>query len=232
MTFSFQNPLLNLETTSTGNETKDTLTKSESSSNQVDPIKTFQPLEPFQPFKSFEMPKPFDCPKSFELVKQVEDNFTKPESHMIQENTSTIQSEIKISNQPSTDGKLSTYTETTIQNEKVSAETTSDGGGLPEGYEPVKPLSPIKPYELEPGFSSTTKESYSYSSTSRKETSSSTAEIKEENIKNTLKEIILDLDNYAEKDGELKDEKEEFKLSYSDAGVSLLRQIHDEQVRI
>lgn len=79
-----------------------------------------------------------------------------------------------------------------------------DGGGeLPEGYEPVQALSPLKPYDLEPIFNSSSESTYSSI------TRSTQAEIKEENIKNTLKEIILDLDHFVERDKDLKESKEE-----------------------
>lgn len=82
------------------------------------------------------------------------------------------------------------------------------GGELPEGYEPVKALSPLQPYELEPIFS-TLSESSPCSFHAQKTSASCQAEIKEENIKNTLKEIILDLDNFVERDKELKESREE-----------------------
>lgn len=83
-----------------------------------------------------------------------------------------------------------------------------DGGGeLPAGYEPVKALSPLKLYELEPIFNIQSESTFS--SSIQKTSNTSQAEIKEENIKNTLKEIILDLDNFVERDKELKESKEE-----------------------
>lgn len=89
------------------------------------------------------------------------------------------------------------------QVEDSFSQTKSGGGELPAGYEPVKALSPIQPYELEPIF---TNLETTYNSSSQRSTQ---AEIKEENIKNTLKEIILDLDNFVERDKELKESKEE-----------------------
>lgn len=78
------------------------------------------------------------------------------------------------------------------------------GGEFPEGYEPVKPLSPLKPFDLEPIYNTYSKNMAD--SSSQKNTH---AEIKEENIKNSLKEIILDLDNFVEIDKQLKDSKNE-----------------------
>lgn len=61
-------------------------------------------------------------------------------------------------------------------------------------------MSPLKPFELnnplENGNINVT-------------TNGNKAEIKEEKIKNTLKEIISDLDSYAEKDKELKESVKE-----------------------
>lgn len=89
------------------------------------------------------------------------------------------------------------------QVEDSFSQIKNGGGELPAGYEPVKPLSPLKPFELEPIFSNTES---TYSSSSQRSTQ---AEIKEENIKNTLKEIILDLDNFVERDKELKESRED-----------------------
>lgn len=88
------------------------------------------------------------------------------------------------------------------QVEDSFSQVQNGGGDLPEGYEPVKPLSPLKPFDLEPVFTTS-------DSTSNFISRSSQAEIKEENIKNTLKEIILDLDHFVERDKEFKESKEE-----------------------
>lgn len=89
------------------------------------------------------------------------------------------------------------------QAENSFSQVQNGGGELPEGYEPVKPLSPLKFLDLEPIFNN------SSDSTSRSITKSTQAEIKEENIKNTLKEIILDLDHFVERDKELTESREE-----------------------
>lgn len=117
----------------------------------------------------------------------------------------------------------SSYTTTNIT--QTTDFETAGGGGLPEGYKPVKPLSPLKPSDLEPSFNV-----HSELSSYKETNSSSVAEIKEENIKSTLKEIILDLDKYAEKDKELQGAGEDAKFEPPDFGMSLLRQVQDTQV--
>lgn len=91
--------------------------------------------------------------------------------------------------------------------ESFSQEKTR-GGELPEGYEPVKPLSPLKPFDLEPIYNTNSETTVNSSGQKNNQ-----AEIKEENIKNTLKEIILDLDNFVERDKDLKEPKIEQKSS-------------------
>lgn len=88
------------------------------------------------------------------------------------------------------------------QAEDSFSHSQNSTGQLPEGYEPIRPLSPLKPSDLEPIFTKT-----QTTFTSNKTTSVSQAEIKEENIKNTLKEIILDLDNFVERDKDFRDEQ-------------------------
>lgn len=62
---------------------------------------------------------------------------------------------------------------------------------LPSGYIPVEPLSPLKMSDLEPPQITIT-------------TDNAKAEIKEEKIKNSLKEIISDLDKELDGGGALK----------------------------
>lgn len=107
---------------------------------------------------------------------------------------------------------------------KVSENSTETnvGGGLPAGYTPVVPLEPLKPFEpfnetnsleaYKPAMNSTIPDiigsnsvTSSNNSTQKNKESTTKVEIEEGKAKNTLKEIISEIDMYAEKDKELKD---------------------------
>lgn len=92
------------------------------------------------------------------------------------------------------------------------------GGGLPAGYTPVVALEPLKPFEafetkpLDAYISSNNSHipdiigsSFISSTNQRSKESVTKAEIEEGKAKSTLKEIISEIDMYAEKDRELKD---------------------------
>lgn len=86
------------------------------------------------------------------------------------------------------------------QTMSINGSSKTEIGSLPADYKPVEPLSPLKPFELDPP---------SLEQNEPKYTNGTHSEIKEEKIKNTLKEIISDLDTYAEKDKELKESVKE-----------------------
>lgn len=75
--------------------------------------------------------------------------------------------------------------------------------GFPPDYVPVEALEPLQPFPPIEPFQSSCR--ISDSNEASKSNSAPKAEIKEEKIKNSLKEIISDLDHYAEKDKELKE---------------------------
>ncbi|XP_076264747.1 uncharacterized protein LOC143198962 isoform X3 [Rhynchophorus ferrugineus] len=91
---------------------------------------------------------------------------------------------------------------------------------LPAGYVPAEPLSPLKLSDLQPPLSSyepppvpqitLTSDSHSDIPKLLNGNVPNKAEITEGDIKNTLKEIISDLDSYAEKDNDLKQQTNSF----------------------
>ncbi|RZC37754.1 hypothetical protein BDFB_004468 [Asbolus verrucosus] len=156
------------------------------------PIKPFEPVKPFEPMKPFEPLKPFEPPKSFELTREAEKTILESEKNEKQE---TVEPE------KSNEKEIST-------NKEINVETEENLYVFPPDYVPVEALEPLKPFEplppLEPHESSYSNVTVNGIGKNINE-SSPKAEIKEEKIKNSLKEIISDLDSYAEKDKELKE---------------------------
>lgn len=193
-----------------------------------EPIKPFEPLQPFEPPKPFEPLKPFEPPKSFEIAKQIVEAERAPIAKEIEDIYSDALAKIDNIGQINYDEKQSQNVEDIgptpmdipppldhtkfFDNPPIDSnnnEESSTSAWLPEGYVPVEPLSPLKLSDLEPALEppppvpqiTLTSDS---NSDVPKVLRSAGAEIKEENIKNSLKEIISDLDTYAEKDRELK----------------------------
>ncbi|XP_015840184.2 uncharacterized protein LOC656988 isoform X4 [Tribolium castaneum] len=138
--------------------------------------------KPLEPVKSFEPVKPFEPMKPFEPLKPLEP----PKSFEL---TRQIEKTVLQSNG--------------VKSENVSQVEEKVNNGFPPDYVPVEALEPLKPFEplppIEPFESSCRiSDNVAVNGTSK-------AEIKEGNIKNSLKEIISDLDHYAEKDKELKE---------------------------
>lgn len=148
-----------------------------------------EPLKPFEPIKPFEPLKPFEPPKSFELTKIADDILSKKPS----EQSNGIRSE----ENKFSSGKENTD-ETKLNGNEVVAESNNSGlmgngnGELPEGYTPVVALEPLKPDEWA-------------SKEEKPKEFSSKVEIEEGKVKNALKEIISEIDTFAEKDRELKE---------------------------
>lgn len=179
---------------------------------KFEPLKPFEPLRPFEPIKPFEPLKPFEPPKSFELAKQLQSSVTSSTNN-VDSNANYIAKE---------------STETSMKNGSVTE------GELPAGYTPVVALEPYEPI-LVP--SSEQLETYKPSNLSnipdiigsnyisnnidvvRSRESATKVEIEDGKAKNTLKEIISEIDTYAEKDNELKDseQNQSQKIDYFDA---------------
>lgn len=154
----------------------------------MEPIKKFEPVKPFEPLKPFEPIKPFEPLKPFEAPKSFE------LAKQIQASKTAVQEE--------------TTNATVAENEQVS-EPQKEEGQLPVGYTPVVPLEPFKPFEAIPPDQSSEVNGVS---------KSNEAEIEEGKAKSTLKEIISEIDSYAEKDRELKSYEQVFKSNGIDIG--------------
>lgn len=157
---------------------------------KFEPPKPFEPLKPFEPIKPFEPLKPFEPPKSFELAKQIEASIS-PQS-------------------------AETQNQANVESQSLTEQNSVFCGELPADYEPVVALEPLKPYDPLPPLnppqpinfgsdnsSLTTTYTNNVSVSKSKETLTK-AEIEDGKAKNTLKEIISEIDMYAEKDKELK----------------------------
>ncbi|XP_044257429.1 uncharacterized protein LOC123006736 isoform X3 [Tribolium madens] len=153
----------------------------ESSTSESRKTNYYKPLEPI---KSFEPVKPFEPMKPFEPLKP----FEPPKSFEL-----TRQIEKTVLQSQQNDKK-----ENGVKNQE---EHNLINNGFPPDYVPVEALEPLKLFEpLPPIESCRISENIPANGTSKP-----TSEIKEEKIKNSLKEIISDLDHYAEKDKELKE---------------------------
>lgn len=142
-------------------------------------MKPFEPLKPFEPIKPFEPLKPFEPPKSFELAKQIE--ASKPP----QQTTQSLP-------------EIITTTESTSNNTSAFKNEKADGG-LPVGYEPVIALEPLDLNALNAPPPPPPEPIQQNKETKTK------AEIEEGKAKSTLKEIISEIDSFAEKDKDLND---------------------------
>lgn len=189
---------------------------------RFEPLKPFEPIKQFQPIKPFEPLKPFEPPRSFEIAKQIESTKsqqnTTPSLAGLPPTTLAPLEPISVPTTPviTIDAPSSPVGVTTIipskqftvvvnsdaDNNTFNQETrTSDvnnpvnielSGGLPPGYEPVIALEPLDLNVLIAPI------------TQSKETTPK-VEIEEGKAKSTLKEIISEIDYYAEGDKDLKE---------------------------
>lgn len=198
-----------------------------------EPIKPFELIKPFEPLKPFEPPKSFELAKQIEALKpqseskQSEtDSATQaapPPAIVITTAEKTASAVAATTAVPATSSTVAVAAPTQFENASLTTEapTVSNNinsengdfkpevttntinsfnglesfGGLPLGYEPVIALEPldlnalVAPIQSEP-------------ITQNKETPLK-AEIEEGKAKSTLKEIISEIDSYAERDKDL-----------------------------
>ncbi|XP_066256472.1 uncharacterized protein [Euwallacea similis] len=179
-------------------------------------VQSFNEVKPFEPLKPFQPLKPFEPLKSFELAKKIEAErtVTIAKEPIIDEIESIYSDALaQIGNIGSKQHSPSQQLEipplldhTKLLDSPVDSNNNEQSSWLPLGYTPHEPLSPLKLSDLESSskvLPQITLTSDNCSDLS-KILNNSKAEIKEESIKNSLKEIISDLDNYAERDRELK----------------------------
>lgn len=152
------------------------LNQSEPKIQPADYYKPLEPIKPFEPLKPFEPMKPFEPLKPFEPPKSFELALELEKK------------EYKPKENPITNNQEFENKEDELN--KIKDQNDDGGGFLPVGYKPVEALEPWKP-------------DIALNGTASNGFGGREAEIKEEKIKNTLKEIISDLDNYAEKDDDL-----------------------------
>ncbi|CAH0545732.1 unnamed protein product [Brassicogethes aeneus] len=157
----------------------------------LEPVKPFEKLEPvkaFEPLKPFEPLQPFEPPKSFDLARKLENTKISDDEKISNGNAIMVENE-----NDTNDSELSQImTNKTV--EKHISRSVTPTIILTETSNPVSESVLYEPPEIQDRYPS-------YATGSRE----NKAEIKEENIKNTLKEIISDLDTYAERDKELKE---------------------------
>ncbi|XP_060519348.1 uncharacterized protein LOC132697757 isoform X2 [Cylas formicarius] len=168
----------------------------------LESIKPFEPLKPFEPIKPFEPVKPFEPLQPFDA----------PKSFQLTKQIETQKSENSLKD----------------INSSVNSTVQDNVGSLPLGYVPVEPLSPLILSDLEPKLESGNSLPPLITFTDLSVNNS--AEIKEENIKNTLREIISDLDSYAEKDKEVKREGLENGSAPTALAQSFMRKMNDELI--
>lgn len=178
---------------------------------KFEPLKPFTPLKPFEPIRPFEPLKPFEPPKSFELAKQIESTKTSQQTtepapqSIVTTTTTTAETRVaegitKTTTQNSTNiaDKSELTSKPTIETNVYSIQHEEMPGGLPLGYEPVVALEPL---DLNAFIAQPPLESLKQ----RNKETTPKAEIEEGKAKSSLKEIISEIDCFAEKDKDLKD---------------------------
>ncbi|XP_066148319.1 uncharacterized protein [Euwallacea fornicatus] len=169
-----------------------------------EPLKPFQPLKPFEPLKSFELAKKIEAERAVTIVKEpIIDEIESIYSDALAQIGNIGSKQRSPSQQLETPPLLD---HTKLLDSSVDSNNNEQNSWLPLGYTPHKPLSPLKLSDLESSFTVLPEITLTSDNCSDlpKIVNNNQAEIKEESIKNSLKEIISDLDSYAEKDRELK----------------------------
>ncbi|CAG9859807.1 unnamed protein product [Phyllotreta striolata] len=157
----------------------------------LEPLKSFEPLKPFAPLE-------FDVPTSFELVKNTNTLLQEDKDKYAETQKKLVIPEVRIDS-PKEQFSVETNDRVPESNMNIFAEL---------GYVPVQPLAPL---DINTLF---------YPVESQQNTNKTDSEIKDGNIRNSLKEIISDLDNYVEKSESL--------VRGVDEGYSRLRNERDE----